>query len=158
MKKALSRKAVSLKEYAAAKAEILKGVEFKEHTEHEDGKICKTYTTKKNGVFHEIHENGIVEFWSDKYSESRYFDDRSREEIIEQYEERLDAKDKLILTIVENNKALDEKLSAKEKECIAFLEGMNENGSMVIRLKMQIDELKEKLSAINALSGVGVPA
>jgi len=100
------KKTVSFQEYEAAKAEIIQGVEFKEYTALKDYKICKIYATKKNGVFYEILENGIVEFWSDKHYESRYFDDRTREEIIEQYEKSLDAKDKLISIITENNKAL----------------------------------------------------
>jgi len=150
------KKTVSFQEYEAAKAEIIQGVEFKEYTALKDYKICKIYATKKNGVFYEILENGIVEFWSDKHYESRYFDDRTREEIIEQYEKSLDAKDKLISIITENNKALSEKLDAKEKECIAFMEDMYENASMLIREQMKVKELERKLSAINALSGVGV--
>jgi len=150
------RKTVSFQEYEAAKAEIIQGVEFKEDSVYANqyGMRSKTYSTEKNGNFYEVTnpDTGIVEFWSDKHPASRYYDSRSREEIIAHYEEIVELRDKLIATITENNKALSEKLTAKEKECIAFMKGMNENASMLIQEQMKVKKLERKLSAINSLS------
>jgi len=139
-------KTVTLKEYEEAKGEIINGVEYKENTRIlEDGRISKSYATEKNGVFYEITCNGITEFWSDKHSESRRFDGRSREEIISQYEEKLQCKSDEIISL--------------EKKCNDYLNGMNENASLLINARMKIKELEEKLanakkvmSTINALS------
>jgi len=78
---------VSFEEYQAAKNEIIYGVEYEEITI-----LASTrYYCEKNGSFYEVTDNGITEFWSDRHPESRYYDWRSSEEIMAQYEERLDA-------------------------------------------------------------------
>jgi hypothetical protein len=78
---------VSFEEYQAAKNEIIYGVEYKAVS-----LLASTrYSTGKNGSFYEVTENGIVEFWSDRHPESRYYDARPSEEIIAQNEERLAA-------------------------------------------------------------------
>ena len=86
-------KTVSFKEYEDAKLEIIKGVEWKEDTvsPNQYGMNSKTYSTMENGNFYEVTDpkTGIIEFWSDKHSLSRYYDGRTREEIIAQYEKRL---------------------------------------------------------------------
>jgi hypothetical protein len=87
---ALKMKYVSFKEYEDAKLEVISGAEYSEHSEmNEDGKIHKQYGTKDNGTFYQVTINGVTEFWSDKRSESRYYDGRTREELIEQYEAKL---------------------------------------------------------------------
>lgn len=70
---------VSLKEYEAAKAEIIGGVEYKEHSTMEGSTIRKTYTTEENGTFYEVNDGGRVEFWSDKYPESRIYDENEQD-------------------------------------------------------------------------------
>ena len=86
-------KTVSFKEYEDAKLEIIKGVEWNEETinPNQNGMNSKTYSTMKNGNFYEVTDpkTGITEFWSDKSPTSRYYDGRTREEVITQYEERL---------------------------------------------------------------------
>ena len=70
-------KYVSLEEYQAAKNEILFGIEYRELvglSEYGRAHIIKSYTTQENGAFYEIEENGVTEFWSDKYTVSRYYD------------------------------------------------------------------------------------
>lgn len=64
-------KHVSLKEYEAAKAEIIGGVKYEEKFTLGGSVIHKTYTTEENGVFYEVNDGGRVEFWSDKHPESR---------------------------------------------------------------------------------------
>ena len=103
-------KTVDFEEYQKAKNEIIGGVEYREHSrQEEDGRIVKSYISEKNEVFHEVMTNGIVEFWSDKHSESRYYDDRTVEEKIKAYEEK-------IAELVQENRELTEALeSEKEK-------------------------------------------
>lgn len=74
-------KHVSLKEYEAAKAEIIGGVEYKEHSTLEGSTIRKTYTTEENGTFYEVNDGGRVEFWSDKHPESRIYDENERDAV-----------------------------------------------------------------------------
>lgn len=69
---------VSLKEYEAAKAEIIGGVHYEEKSTLEGSVIRKTYTTEENGVFYEVNDGGRVEFWSDKHPESRIYDENER--------------------------------------------------------------------------------
>ena len=71
-------KHVTLKDYEAAKAEIIGGVEYKEHSTLEGSTIRKTYTTEENGAFYEVNDGGRVEFWSDKHPESRIYDKTER--------------------------------------------------------------------------------
>jgi hypothetical protein len=130
-------KTVSFKEYEEAKREIIGGVQYKEHSELEGGRISKQYATEENGIFYEITENGITEFWSDKHPESRRYDDRTREEIIVQYEEIICRLQK------ERNRLIVEKNT--------YQKAMNENADMVSALSKTNVELKEKLAAINAL-------
>lgn len=68
---------VSLKEYEAAKAEIIGGVQYKEDSTLEGSTIRKTYTTER-GTFYEVNDGGRVEFWSDKHPESRIYDENER--------------------------------------------------------------------------------
>ena len=135
-------KTVSFKEFEDAKLEIIFGVEYHEDTSETDyGTTSKTYSTEKNGSFYEVsfhNKPGVIEFWSTKHPESRYYDDRSREEIIAQYEE-------MIAAIV--------------KERDEYLNDMNKNGGMVIQLRMILKELEEKnktlvekLATINLLT------
>ena len=88
-------KTVSFKEYEDAKLDVIKGVEWSEDSINPNpyGMCSKTYSTVKNGNFYEVTDpkTGITEFWSDKHPNSRYYDGRTREEIIAQYEERLAA-------------------------------------------------------------------
>jgi len=73
-------KYASFEEYQAAKNEILYNMEYKELVglnEHGGAHIIKSYTTEENGTFYEIDEDGVVEFWSDKHSVSRFYDGRS---------------------------------------------------------------------------------
>lgn len=66
---------VNFSEYQEAKNEIISGKEFKEDSQlQEDGRIFKTYSTE-DGNFFEINDNGRIEFWSTKYSESRIYDE-----------------------------------------------------------------------------------
>lgn len=69
---------VTLKEYEAAKAEIIGGVRYKEDSKLEGSIIRKTYTTEENGTFYEVNDGGCVEFWSDKHPESRIYDENER--------------------------------------------------------------------------------
>ncbi|MGP8313309.1 hypothetical protein ACG0Z4_20855 [Enterocloster aldenensis] len=66
-------------EYEAAKFEIIGGVEYKEETQFPNqwGMMSKQYHTAENGNFYESMDpnTGIVEFWSDKHPESRYYQD-----------------------------------------------------------------------------------
>jgi hypothetical protein len=86
-------KTVSFKEFEDAKLEIIFGVEYHEDTcsPNQYGMMSKTYSTKSNGSFYQVTDPNtrIIEFWSTKHPESRYYDDRTREEIIAQYEERI---------------------------------------------------------------------
>jgi hypothetical protein len=88
-------KYVSFTEYQAAKNEIIGGVEYMETSElNQYGAISKQYGTENNGTFFQVTENGITEFWSTKESASRYYDGRTREEIIAHYEKRIAAAEK----------------------------------------------------------------
>ena len=126
---------VTFEEFENAKLEIIRGVEYHEDTSTTDyGTTSKTYSTQKNGTFYEVtdpNKPGFIEFWSTKHPNSRYYDDRSREEIIAQYEERIAA-------------------IAKERD--EYLNDMKKNGGMVIQLRMRLKELEEKLAAINAMT------
>ena len=44
----------------------------------ENDVIHKTYSTEENGTFYEVNDKGRVEFWSDKHSESRIYDENER--------------------------------------------------------------------------------
>lgn len=68
-------KHVSFEEYEAAKAEIIGGVHYIEKSTMENDVIHKTYSTEENGTFYEVNDKGRVEFWSDKHSESRIYDE-----------------------------------------------------------------------------------
>jgi hypothetical protein len=88
----------SFKELEEAKGEIIEGVAFTVHTtpSNQYGMMSKTYSTVENGNFYEVTDpqTGITEFWSDKHSASRYYDGRTREELIRQYEEKIAAIEK----------------------------------------------------------------
>lgn len=88
-------KTVSFKEYEDAKGEIISGFEYKEDSifPNQYGNMSKTYSTIENGNFYEVTDpnTGITEFWSDKHPTSRYYDGRTREEVISQYEAKLAA-------------------------------------------------------------------
>ena len=71
-------KHVSFEEYEAAKAEIIGGVHYIEKSAMENDVIHKTYSTEENGTFYEVNDKGRVEFWSDKHSESRIYDENER--------------------------------------------------------------------------------
>jgi len=102
-------KTVNFEEYQKAKNEIIEGVVYKENTREENGRIIKSYISEKDQIFHEIMSNGIVEFWSDKHSESRYYDDRTVEEKIKAYEEKIAG------LVVENRELTEALESEKEK-------------------------------------------
>jgi len=99
--------------------------------------MSKTYSTEKNGTFIEIIDPGkpgIIEFWSTKHPESRYYDDRARSEILAEYEE---------LKMEHNH------FNAE----ISRLVG--ENTVLVLKYRELEDEHKqliERLKAINTLS------
>lgn len=86
---------VTFSEYEAAKNEIIFGVEYQEETQFPNqwGMSSKQYHTAENGNFYEVTDpnTGITEFWSDKNPTSRYYDGRTREGIIAQYEARIAA-------------------------------------------------------------------
>lgn len=71
-------KHVSFEEYEAAKAEIIGGVHYIEKSTMENDVIHKTYSTEENGTFYEVNDKGRVEFWSDKHSERRIYDENER--------------------------------------------------------------------------------
>jgi len=131
-------KAVNYEVYQKAKNEIIGGVEYKEHTSMEDGRIVKTYATEKNGVFHEITSNGVTEFWSDKHPDSRRYDGRTSEEIISQYEEVIAyyKKENANLTVLKNE----------------YQRSFNDKSVLVCNLLETIKELKAKLTAIQTLT------
>jgi len=89
----MKNKYATFTEYQEAKNEIIYGVEFCEDSifPNQYGMSSKTYSTEKNGNFYEVTDpkTGITEFWSDKHPSSRYYDGRTREEIIAQYEAKL---------------------------------------------------------------------
>jgi len=125
-------KTVTFKEFEDAKLEIIFGVEYHEDTisPNQYGMSSKTYSTKNNGTFWEVtdpNRPGVIEFWSTKHPESRYYDGRTREELIAQYEERIAA-------------------IAKERD--EYLDDMNKNGGMVINLRMKVKELEENNKAL----------
>ena len=139
------RKTVTFREYEDAKLEIIKGVEYKEYSQmREDGRFTKQYATEKNGVFYEVTDNGITEFWSDKHSASRYYDSRTREEIIAYYEDLLGD--------------LQEEISRLREENQNYLDSMNSNGSLVIQERMKNKVLEEKIAAINVIVKAEVAA
>ena len=131
-------KTVSFKEYEDAKSEIIQGVEWKEFTEfpNQYGMMSKTYCTENNGNFYEVTDPNtrITEFWSDKHSTSRYYDGRTREEIIAQYEAQIEALKK------ENAR-----LSVERNQ---FRQNWNDSCLVSDSLHKQIKEANEKLSAI----------
>jgi len=135
-------KTVSFEEFENAKLEIIRGVEYHEDTSDTDyGTTSKTYSTKNNGSFFEVTDHnkpGVIEFWSTKHPASRYYDDRSREEIIAQYEDRIAyyTKENAMLTVLKNE----------------YQKAMNDNHDMVTSLLKTVEELKTKLAAINALT------
>jgi len=121
-------KTVSFQEYEDAKLEIIRGVEWHEDSifPNQYGMISKTYSTKENGTFYEVTDpnTGITEFWSDKHSISRYYDGRTREELIAQYEDKLNA--------------AWSKIQALEIE--------------LLNKRTQIKKLEEKIAAINTIT------
>jgi len=133
---------VDFEEYQKAKNEIIGGVEYKEHSRQEqDGRIIKSYISEKNEVFHEVMTDGVVEFWSDKHSESRYYDNRTTEEIIAQYEDKIDALENENRELIERLQVAEENLKDANKE----LEEANDT----------ISDLKDKFSEIeNIAAGV----
>jgi hypothetical protein len=86
---------VTFAEYQAAKNEIIGGVKYEEETQFPNqwGMSSKQYHTVENGTFYEVRDpnTGIIEFWSDKHADSRYYDSRSKDEIIAQLEAKLAA-------------------------------------------------------------------
>jgi hypothetical protein len=85
---------VSFKEYEDAKLEILSGVEYHEDTNslNQYGMMSKTYSTAANGNFWEVtdpNRPGIIEFWSTKHPNSRYYDGRTCKEIIVQKKKKI---------------------------------------------------------------------
>ena len=66
---------VTFAEYEAAKAEIIKGVRYRESSMLEGDVIHKTYATEENGNFYEVDNAGQIEFWSDKHPNSRVYDE-----------------------------------------------------------------------------------
>lgn len=135
-------KTVSFKEYEDAKFEIIRGVEWHEENTNPNqyGMNSRTYSTEENGNFYEVTDphTGITEFWSDKHSESRYYDRRTREEVIAQYEE----------IIAGLKKEITQLAVAKT----TYQKGMNENADMIAALTKTNIELKEKLAAIKAMT------
>jgi hypothetical protein len=103
-------KYVTFAEHQAAKNEIIGGVEYREESTFPNqwGMMSKQYSTEENGTFYEITDpkTGITEFWSDKHPTSRYYDGRTREEIIEQYKAKLAAAAKEKETLEKRIKAL----------------------------------------------------
>ena len=67
----------TFEEYQQAKNQIIYGTEFKEYSTLENGQIRKQYATIENGTFYEVTDTDthITEFWSDKYPNSRYYND-----------------------------------------------------------------------------------
>ena len=76
-------------EYQEAKNEVLSGVKFTESSTVENGAVRKQYGTIENGTFYEVNDGGIVEFWSDKHPNSRYYDGRTKDDIISSLKEKL---------------------------------------------------------------------
>lgn len=78
-------KYVTFKEYLEAKKEIIYGIEYKEITgfPNQYGKMSKQYDTESNGTFFELTDpsTGIIEFWSTRHSESRYYDENRARKI-----------------------------------------------------------------------------
>lgn len=71
---------VTLKEYEAAKAEVLYGKEYKEISHMENNVIHKQYMCKDgSGTFYERTEDGVTEFWSTEHSKSRIYVDKVEE-------------------------------------------------------------------------------
>lgn len=69
-------KNVTYEEYQATKEEIILGMIHTETTtlcECGCELIIKMYVTKENGIFYEIDDEGIIEFWTDKHQSSRYY-------------------------------------------------------------------------------------
>ena len=132
---------VTFQEYENAKAEIIQGVEWKEFTNfpNQSGMMSKTYCTENSGNFYEVTDPNtrITEFWSDKHSRSRYYDGRTREEIIAQYEDKLAA--------IERENA---RLTVERNQ---FLRNWNDSGLLIDALQKTNIELKDKLSAIAAM-------
>jgi len=133
---------VSFEEFENAKLEIIRGVEYHEDTSTTDyGTTSKTYSTEKNGTFYEVtdpNKPGVIEFWSTKHPESRFYDDRSRDEIKAYYEE-----------IIANYKKENAQLAVLKNE---YQRAMNDNHEMVTALMKTVEDLKVKLVAIKALT------
>lgn len=73
---------VTLKEYEAAKAAVLYGKEYEETSSMENNVIYKQYVCKDGGgIFYERIENGVTEFWSTTYCESRTYADKAEEKV-----------------------------------------------------------------------------
>ena len=73
-------KTATFAEYQEAKHDIIGGVEFKEYTALNGKAMSKQYAVANGQFFYEINDNGITEFWSSKYGESRKYDDRTGNE------------------------------------------------------------------------------
>jgi hypothetical protein len=72
---------VNFTEYQKAKNEILFGKNFKEYSElKENGIITKEYCAEDGQNFYEINDNGRIEFWSTKHSDSRIYDESTKME------------------------------------------------------------------------------
>lgn len=70
---------ITFTEYQAAKLEVIGGVTYTEDSQFPNqwGMMSKQYATIENGNFYETMDpnTGVVEFWSDKHPESRYYQD-----------------------------------------------------------------------------------
>ena len=72
----------TFEEYEAAKAAVLYGKEYEETSSMENNVIHKQYVCKDgSGIFYERTENGVTEFWSTEYSESRIYVDKVEEKV-----------------------------------------------------------------------------
>ena len=67
---------VTLEDYQAVKNKIISDVNYLELSspcECGCGQAIKMYSSKENGTFYEVEEEGIVEFWTNKHPSSRYY-------------------------------------------------------------------------------------
>lgn len=76
-------KRATFQEYEEAKKGVLYGQEFEENTRLLGNVIYKTYSCKNGEAFFERSENGKIEFWSTKESESRLYEERRKEETMQ---------------------------------------------------------------------------
>ncbi len=62
--------------YQDAKAEIMKGGEYREYADIDEyGRLHKTICCEDGNNFYEVTKNGVTEFWSTRHSESRKYEE-----------------------------------------------------------------------------------